>query len=50
MLHTMILECGDEIVKKIMFESVSTQMMMMMCGDEIFPCERFSEWFIEEIY
>ena len=37
MLHTMMFECGDEIVKKIMFESVSTQ-MIMMCGDEIlFP-------------
>ena len=37
MLNTMMLECGDEIVKKIMFESLSAQ-MMMMCGGEIcFP-------------
>ena len=37
MLHTMMLECGDEIVKKIMFESVSTQMMMLRGEDICFP-------------
>ena len=37
MLHTMMLECGDEIVKKIMFESVLTQMMMMFGVEIGFP-------------